>query len=95
MVSIHPFWGWRGPLSVSADVGGGTWERVAPRDGRFCCPRSPGESSHCGCGDIGEVADVTQPIQDRVGMTGAETLACHTQRLPRGAVFAGGGRPSG
>lgn len=30
MVSIHPFWKWRAPLSVSADAGGDTWERVAP-----------------------------------------------------------------
>lgn len=77
MFSIHPFWGWRGPLLVSADVGSGTWERVAPRDRTSCCTRSPGESSQCGRGDTGEVADITQPMQDRIRMTGAKSPACH------------------
>lgn len=61
MVSIHPLWERRAPLSVSADGGGGTWERVSLKDRRSCCPRGPGRSLQGGC-DTGDVAGVTQPV---------------------------------
>lgn len=91
MVSIHPFWEWRGPLSVSADVGGSTWERVSLKDRRSCCPRGPGRSLQHGC-DIGEVAGVTQPIGQGCYNWGGEpgmprvTAAAGLQSLPGLAV---------